>query len=109
FEGCVYCRSSGMQRDFYMSHSLRDGLDGPVTCPVLRRYTCPVCGNAGGDNAHTIRYCPKNQGQVVSAAPVYKTPRMSNGRQRLFVAPQHIIRPEGRHVMAAGRAVAMRR
>ncbi|EEC05412.1 conserved hypothetical protein [Ixodes scapularis] len=106
FDGCAYCRSSGQQRDFYMSHSIREGLDGPVTCPVLRNYTCPVCGNRGGDNAHTIRYCPMNHGQVVSAASVYRTPRMSNGRQRLPVANT---RPERKDVGAAGRGRGFRR
>ncbi|CAN8023605.1 unnamed protein product, partial [Ixodes persulcatus] len=102
FDGCAYCRSSGQQRAFYMSHSIREGLDGPVTCPVLRNYTCPVCGNRGGDNAHTIRYCPMNHGQVVSAASVYRTPRMSNGRQRVPVAAQNT-RPERKDFGAAGR------
>uniref|UniRef100_A0A7N5K379 Nanos-type domain-containing protein n=1 Tax=Ailuropoda melanoleuca TaxID=9646 RepID=A0A7N5K379_AILME len=40
----------------YTTHILK-GPDGRVLCPVLRRYTCPLCG-ARGDNAHTIKYCP---------------------------------------------------
>ena len=58
-EVCVFCRNNGEEESFYASHSLKD-LEGRVTCPVLRAYTCPICG-ANGDEAHTIKYCPKNQ------------------------------------------------
>ena len=34
---------------------------GKVQCPVLRVYSYPVC-TATGDNAHTLKYCPKNKG-----------------------------------------------
>jgi hypothetical protein len=42
---------------FYQSHNLRSD-EGKVSCPVLREYNCPICNNGGGDNAHTIKYCP---------------------------------------------------
>jgi protein nanos 1 len=55
---CVFCRNNGESESFYTSHYLKDA-DGKVTCPVLRAYTCPLCG-ANGDSAHTIKYCPEN-------------------------------------------------
>lgn len=63
-EVCVFCRNNGEEESFYASHSLKD-LEGRVTCPVLRAYTCPICG-ANGDEAHTIKYCPQNQSKNVT-------------------------------------------
>lgn len=51
---CVLCRSNGEPYGIVMSHTLRDSNQN-VTCPVLLRYTCPIC-NAKG--SHTISYCP---------------------------------------------------
>lgn len=59
---CVFCRNNGESESFYTSHYLKD-TDGKVTCPVLRAYTCPLCG-ANGDTAHTIKYCPENAQSV---------------------------------------------
>ena len=59
---CVFCRNNGESESFYTSHYLKDA-DGKVTCPVLRAYTCPLCG-ANGDSAHTIKYCPENMQSV---------------------------------------------
>ena len=59
---CVFCRNNGETESFYTSHYLKDA-DGKVTCPVLRAYTCPLCG-ANGDLAHTIKYCPENSQSV---------------------------------------------
>ena len=55
---CVFCRNNGESESFYTSHCLKDA-EGKVTCPVLRAYTCPLCG-ANGDASHTIKYCPEN-------------------------------------------------
>ncbi len=55
---CVFCRNNGESESFYTSHCLKDS-EGKVTCPVLRAYTCPLCG-ANGDLSHTIKYCPEN-------------------------------------------------
>lgn len=60
-KNCVFCKNNGESTAVYTSHVLKDG-DGKTTCPVLRKYTCPLCGKTG-DEAHTIKYCPKNEAQ----------------------------------------------
>ncbi|RDD42367.1 Nanos-like protein 1 [Trichoplax sp. H2] len=56
---CVFCRNNGEHEDVYTSHQLKDA-DGKITCPILKAYTCPICG-ATGENSHTIKYCPSNK------------------------------------------------
>uniref|UniRef100_A0A3P8WQA7 Nanos homolog 2 n=1 Tax=Cynoglossus semilaevis TaxID=244447 RepID=A0A3P8WQA7_CYNSE len=56
---CRFCKHNRESPNVYMSHRLK-GMDGRVTCPILRKYTCVICG-ASGDYAHTRRYCPRTQ------------------------------------------------
>ncbi|CAC5369219.1 NANOS1 [Mytilus coruscus] len=67
---CVLCKRNGEVREWYTSHVLKDNR-GKVACPILRKYTCPTCG-ATGDNAHTIRHCPKSTNKQKSSASGYK-------------------------------------
>ncbi|XP_022094328.1 nanos homolog 1-like [Acanthaster planci] len=75
---CVFCKNNGESEMVYASHVLKDG-DGKITCPILRAYTCPLCG-ASGDFSHTIKYCPTTKGEI-PPAPL-KTARTSTGRKR---------------------------
>ena len=59
FRYVYFVATTGESESFYTSHYLKDS-EGKVTCPVLRAYTCPLCG-ANGDKAHTIKYCPENK------------------------------------------------
>ncbi|XP_075922379.1 uncharacterized protein LOC142924267 [Petromyzon marinus] len=58
---CSFCLTNGATERVYGSHDLRDTA-GRVSCPVLRAYTCPKCGQSG-DSAHTLKYCPLAQGK----------------------------------------------
>ncbi|XP_054009331.1 uncharacterized protein LOC128892806 [Hylaeus anthracinus] len=76
---CVFCRNNGEEETYYREHLLKD-VDGRVRCPVLRAYTCPICG-ATGDEAHTIKYCPKNPG-TWTTVNAFKLLRNSMGKRR---------------------------
>lgn len=51
---CNFCKMNGDPKDFYTSHNLRE--DGFVTCPILQKHVCELCG-ASGPQAHTRSYC----------------------------------------------------
>ena len=76
---CVFCKNNGEQNGVFSSHVLKDD-EGRVSCPILRKYTCPLCGTSG-DTAHTIKYCPLNNGDFTSSA-ILKTTRLSTGKKR---------------------------
>ena len=76
---CVFCRNNGETESFYTSHYLKDA-EGKVTCPVLRAYTCPLCG-ANGDAAHTIKYCPENSQSVKNGSSM-KRPTVTITRKK---------------------------
>ncbi|XP_010772257.1 nanos homolog 2-like [Notothenia coriiceps] len=56
---CRFCKQNGESVTVYRSHMLKSD-EGKLICPILRRYTCPLCG-ASGDQAHTRRYCPQRE------------------------------------------------
>lgn len=76
---CVFCKNNGETLSVYSSHVLKD-INGKVICPILRKYACPFCGTSG-DNAHTIKYCPMNEGDINSVA-LLRTSRLSTGKKR---------------------------
>lgn len=79
---CVFCRNNGEVKDFYKKHILKDR-DGKIVCPVLRAYTCPICG-ASGDVAHTIKYCPQSNSNndLPSTVMALRTPRTAAGKRK---------------------------
>ena len=56
---CTLCKRNGEPPEVYTTHILKD-LSGIVVCPILRKYKCPICQYPGGDDAHTMRFCPLN-------------------------------------------------
>ena len=80
---CVFCKNNQESEMVYGSHILKDS-EGRTTCPILRNYTCPICG-VSGDGAHTIKYCPLNKEETsldTPSANLLKTPRTSTGKKR---------------------------
>jgi len=78
---CSLCFHNGEPEDIYSSHNLKTRDGKIVTCPVLRKFVCNICG-ATGDVAHTIRYCPFNKDGAFSSGaslPQLKTRRNAAG------------------------------
>lgn len=73
---CVFCKNNGEPIAVYSCHVLRDDV-GIISCPILRHYICPLCGYSG-DLAHTIKYCPTNNGESTGLA-LLKTSRLRRG------------------------------
>ncbi|XP_075244196.1 uncharacterized protein LOC142338365 [Convolutriloba macropyga] len=86
---CVFCKNNGEVESVYASHILKDD-DGRVLCPILRAYTCPICGDSG-DTAHTIKYCPQNTGQNSPSQDTTPTKQnqMSNCSSSMSAVNQH--------------------
>merc|ERR1719192_2299566 len=78
---CSLCFHNGEPEDYYSSHNLKTRDGRVVTCPVLRKFVCNICG-ATGDVAHTLRYCPLNKDGAFSngaSLPQLKTRRNAAG------------------------------
>ena len=87
---CVFCKNNQESEMVYGTHVLKDA-EGRTTCPILRNYTCPICG-VSGDGAHTIKYCPLNKEETsldTPSANLLKTPRISTGKKRSDLLFQH--------------------
>jgi len=89
---CSLCFHNGEPEEFYSSHNLKTRDGRVVTCPVLRKFVCNICG-ATGDVAHTLRYCPLNKDGTFSygaSLPQLKTRRNAAGNfssRRMFCHP----------------------
>ena len=80
-QGCVFCKNNGEEESVYKQHVLKDA-DGKVKCPILKAYTCPICG-AKGEGAHTIKYCPQNpHPEEIASVVLLKNHRSATGQQR---------------------------
>ena len=55
---CYFCFNSTTKEPL-LPHDLKDE-HGNITCPVLLKITCPVCGKTG-NNAHTSKYCTNDR------------------------------------------------
>ena len=77
---CAFCKNNGESEVVYNSHQLKDER-GRVVCPILFYYKCPQCG-AYGENAHTLKYCPKASNSYVDSKAIRATARTAAGIRR---------------------------
>nr|KAI8755939.1 nanos-like protein 1-like [Biomphalaria glabrata] len=68
---CVFCKNNKEDVKVYATHLLKHA-NGDVICPILKKYTCPMC-SATGTKAHTVKYCPLNDG-LGTVDYIVKTP-----------------------------------
>lgn len=77
---CYLCKKNCEPSEVYSSHTVKSR-DGRVTCPVLRKHICELCG-ATGDYAHTKTHCPSYQNKENICAenkmPLFRI--LSNGK-----------------------------
>ncbi|KAK6633291.1 hypothetical protein RUM44_003892 [Polyplax serrata] len=63
---CNFCKNNKEVPDIYLNHYLYDPKTKKLTCPVLRKHVCEICGETG-DRAHTLQYCPVNRQKGLQA------------------------------------------
>ncbi|XP_063226347.1 uncharacterized protein LOC134533070 isoform X1 [Bacillus rossius redtenbacheri] len=86
--GCRFCWRNNEPPAVYTSHNLHDSDTGRiVTCPVLLRHVCEMCG-ATGVQAHTRSHCPISRqlsvgrNTISTTLAIKSTYRQSNGEAR---------------------------
>ena len=82
---CTFCKNNNETPDVYNSHVVKD-MNGRTMCPILRSYNCPKCNSGGGDNGHTLRYCPLNRPDADNYQPsiikILKNSRSADGKKK---------------------------
>lgn len=77
---CPLCKKNGEIESFWRGHGLRDE-NNEIVCPVLKVYTCPICGKTGH---HTASYCPLSGKKKKGFSPERQTTSGRSAIQRRF-------------------------